>query len=275
MKLKKAVIPAAGFGTRMLPISSIVSKELLPVCGKPVIQYVVEEAVRAGIEEVILVLSKGKEKIAEYFTPDQKLIDFLIRRGKLEELRKLEQVWALAKITVVYQDEQKGLGHAVLCARDLVGNSPFAVLLGDSIVKVDDCTSFTEKLVSTYNTYAQSVVGVYEVEKALVSRYGVFEGDKIDENLLRASRVVEKPQPDETYSNLAFCSRYVFTPEIFNLLEQTAPGISNELQLTDAMQKLVQGAGLLGVKLEGGRYDIGDPKGLLFANLALTELGCD
>lgn len=274
MKVKKAIIPAAGFGTRMLPITSVVAKELLPVCGRPVIEHVIKEAANAGIEEVVMVISKEKESVANYFKPNEKLKARLIQAGKTEALAELERIWSLVKITTAYQDEQKGLGHAVLAAKDAIGNEPFAVLLGDSIIHTDNCDSFTAHLISTFNKYGRSVVGVQEVEECQIHKYGIFEGAEFDETIFNGKRLIEKPTEDETNSNLAFCARYVFKPEIFHLLEQTQPGRNNEIQLTDAMQKLLETDGLLGAKLEGERYDIGDNKGLLLANLCMTEMGC-
>jgi UTP--glucose-1-phosphate uridylyltransferase len=275
MKVRKAVIPAAGFGTRMLPITSAIPKELLPVCGRPVIEFVVREAVKAGIEEIILVISEGKESVANYFKPNKKLSDRLLKSGNHAELEKLERIWDLAKITVVYQDDQKGLGHAVLCAKEAVGNEPFAVFLGDCILRTEDCDSFTKQLTDCYHDSGKSIVGLEEVEKQEVERYGIFEGQTIMGNILKAEKLIEKPDPNETESNLAFCARYVFSPNIFGFLEQTEAGKNNEIQLTDAMQMLVESEGMNGLKLEGDRYDIGNPKGLLFANLSLTDCGQD
>lgn len=271
MRVRKAVIPAAGFGTRMLPITSIVPKELLPVCGRPVIEHVVNEAVEAGIQEVILVISEGKEALAEYFKPNRRLEQQLLTNGKHEQLKELERIWNMVKVTVVYQQEQKGLGHAVLCAKEAVGREPFAVLLGDSIIHTDDGISFTRKLVDAFERYQRPVVGVTEVDECMVSRYGIFEGVEFEDGIFHGKQVIEKPDPSQTDSNLAFCARYVFTPALFDHLEATAPGVLNEIQLTDAMQSLLLCDGLNGVKLEGDRYDIGDPNGLLLANLSLTE----
>ncbi len=275
MKVRKAVIPAAGLGTRMLPITSVVAKELLPVCGRPVIEHVVREAVKAGIEEIILVISEGKEDVSNYFKPNKQLESTLLKAGKHNELRELEEIWNLATITVVYQNEQLGLGHAVLCAKEAVGDEPFAVLLGDSIIQTDNCESFTAKLVSALDTYGKSVVGVQEVEECLIHKYGIFEGIEEQQGVFNGSKLIEKPTEDETNSNLAFCARYVFNPGIFYFLEQTNAGRNNEIQLTDAMQQLLESEGLNGVKLEGDRYDIGDSNGLLLANLSLTDFKCE
>ncbi|MFT6209672.1 MAG: UTP--glucose-1-phosphate uridylyltransferase [Bacteroidia bacterium] len=274
MSVKKAVIPAAGFGTRMLPITSVIPKELLPVCGRPVIEHVVREAVGAGIEEIIIVISEGKESVADYFRPNKKLEEHLRKDEKYDQLGLLEEIWNLVKITTVYQNEQKGLGHAVLCAKEAIGDEPFAVLLGDSIIQMDDCGSFTNHLVSSFNKYGRSIVGVQEVEECLVHKYGVFEGSEFDDTMYNGKLLIEKPTEDETDSNLAFCARYVFKPEIFQFLEQTKPGRNNEIQLTDAMQQLLESDGLLGAKLEGERFDVGDPKGLLYANLSLMDIRC-
>lgn len=274
MKVRKAVIPAAGFGTRLLPITSVVPKELLPVCGRPVIEHVVNEAVQAGIEEVILVISEEKEAVADYFRPNKNLEARLLKDGKLDELRALESIWNMVKITTVYQNGQKGLGHAVLCAKEAVDNEPFAVLLGDSIIQTDDCASFTSALLEAFERHGKSVVGVQEVERSLVSRYGIFDGSPITDSVFTGAEVMEKPAVDETNSDLAFCARYIFTPSIFHYLEQTAPGKNKEIQLTDAMQQLLESDGLNGLKLKGERFDVGDSKGLLYANLSLTEFGC-
>ncbi|MBL4585888.1 MAG: NTP transferase domain-containing protein, partial [Flavobacteriales bacterium] len=233
MKVRKAVIPAAGFGTRMLPITSVVPKELLPICGKPVIHYVVQEAVDAGINEIILILSKGKEAVAEYFRPNKRLADQLLKKGNTSELQTLEKIWDMAKITVVYQDEQKGLGDAVLCAAQSVENEPFTLLLGDSIIRTDDCNSFTSELISAFGKYDRSIVGVKEVEECLVSRYGIFEGSEFEDGIYTAEQLLEKPDQSATDSSLAFCARYVFKPEIFNYLGNIEPGVNNEIQLTD------------------------------------------
>lgn len=274
MKVRKAVIPAAGFGTRMLPITSIIPKELLPVCGRPVIEHVVREAVDAGIEEVIIVISEGKENLIEYFRPNLKLEAQLLAQGNHEALRGLEDIWNLVKITPVYQEAQLGLGHAVLSAKNAVGNEPFAVLLGDSIIHTDDCHSFTRQLVEVFQQYGRSVVGVLPVEECLIHRYGVLEGAEFESGIFHGKKLIEKPTEDETSSNLAFCARYVFSPSIFNYLERTKAGVQSEIQLTDAMQLLLETEGLNGLKLEGERFDIGDSKGLLLANLSLMEFGC-
>jgi UTP--glucose-1-phosphate uridylyltransferase len=275
MKVRKAVIPAAGFGTRMLPVTSMVPKELLPVCGRPVIEWVVAEAVAAGIEEVIIVISEGKEAVANYFKSNPRLEQQLLSAGKHNELREMERIWNMVKVTTVYQNEQKGLGHAVLCAKEAVGNEPFAVLLGDSIIQKDDCQSFTKQLVEAYDKYDRSVVGLTAVDECMVSRYGILEGREFEDGIFHGTRVVEKPDPSETTSNHAFCARYVFNPMVFKHLEATAPGILNEIQLTDAMQSLLLTEGLNGVVLEGERFDIGDSHGLLLANLSLTEFRCE
>jgi UTP--glucose-1-phosphate uridylyltransferase len=275
MKVRKAVIPAAGFDTRMLPLTSIMPKELLPVNGRPIIEYVVREAVAAGIEEVILVISEGKESLVEYFRPNRKLEAQLLTKHGHEALRLLEEIWNMVKITPVYQHEQKGLGHALLCAKNAVGNEPFAVLLGDSIIQTDDCHSFTKQLVNEFHRHGRSVVGLKPVEECLIHRYGIFEGTELANDVFCGTKVMEKPSEDQTNSNLAFCARYVLGPAIFQHLEKTTSGINSESQLTDAMQSLLDSEGLNGVKLQGEWLDIGDPKGLLLANLSIMEFGCE
>ncbi len=275
MKVRKAIIPAIGWGTRMLPITSVVPKELLPVCGKPVIQYVVEEAVNAGIEEIILVLNKGNESIAEYFQPNQKLEKMLLKNGLHDELRNLESIWNMARISVIYQDEQKGLGDAVLGASNVIGNEPFAVLLGDNIIQTDDCESFTKKLVDAFQKYDRSVLGVQKVASCALHKHSILEGAEFDGGIYHAKRLHHKSEKHETGSDLAFCARYIFKPEIFNYLRETAMGKNNEVQLTETMVQIVPNEDLIGIKLEGESYSVEDPNGLLLANLSMTEFGCD
>ena len=272
--MKKAVIPAAGPGTRMLPVTSVVPKELLPICGKPVIHHVVQEAVDAGIEEVILILRGGNEAIADYFTPNKQLADRLLRTGNTKELQELEHIWDMAKITVIFQEEPKGLGHAVLCASEAIENEPFAVLLGDSIIRTDDRHSYTQQLLSAFLQYNRSIVGVQQVEDCAVSRYAILEGAEFGNGVHHAQKLMEKPTREQTASNLAFCARYVFKPEIFSFLQKTGSGPDHEVRLTDAMQQMMTLNGLIGIELTGERFDISDPKGLLLANLSMTEFGC-
>jgi len=273
MKVKKAVILVTCSGTEMLPITSVVPKELLPVCGKPVIQYVMQEAVDAGINEIILILSKEKESIAEYFRPNKPLAAELLKQGNTAELHVLEKIWNMAKITVIYQDEQKGLGNAVLLAAQAIGNQPFALLLGETIIKTDVCQSFTEGLVLVFNTHGKCVVGVQEVEQSLVSGYDIFEGQEFEEGIYTAKKLLKKQKQSTTNSNLTFCGRYVLKPEIFKHLGRLEPEMRSEIQLIDALQQLLVNEAVIGLKLEGERFDIKNPKGLLFANLCMTDCG--
>lgn len=275
MKVRKAVIAVVASGMDMLPITSIVPKELLPVCGRPIIEHVVKEAAQAGIEEVVLVICKGKEAVAEYFRPNEKLKARLIKDGENDMLKELECIWNMVKVTTVYQDEQNGLGGAILAAKEVVGNEPFAVLHGDNIIHIDDCSSFTAHLMSAYEKYGRSVVGVQEVDPSLTSRHVIFDGKEFDNTMFNGNRVIDRPTENETGSNLAFCARYVFKPDIIQFLEQTKPDKNNQILLTDAMQQLLESDGLLGAKLEGEHYGIEDAKGLLLANLSMTEFGCD
>lgn len=279
MKARKAVILTNGSRTGMLPITSIVPKELLPICGRPVIEHVVKEVVAAGIEEVILVISKDKESVANYFKQNEKLKEQLERDGHTDALEELHRIWNMIKITTVYQDEQSGIGGALLAAKEAVGNEPFAVLISDNIIQTDDCSSYIAQLITAFSKYGRSVAGVQELDSSIataqvVFEEAVFEGREFDNTMFNGQRVITKPTNKELLSCLNFCGRFVFKPEIFHLLEQTQSDTSNPNRLTEAINQLLQSDGLLGSKLEGECYHIGDAKELLLANLSLTEFRC-
>ena len=263
--IHKAVIPAAGFGTRFLPATKSQPKEMLPIVDTPVIQYVVEEAVAAGITDILMVIGRGKRAIEEHFDRSFQLEEQLSQKGKTKELQSLKRISELADIHFVWQKELKGLGDAIYCARHHVNEEPFVVLLGDTVI--DAPIPATEQLLQVYERYQECVVLLEEVEPALVSRYGVIAGTEIEPDLYRVEDFVEKPSPQEAPSPLAIASRYVFTPEIFAFLGQTKPGKGGEIQLTDAMRMRVRNRSMYGWKLEGKRCDIGNPEGFVRTNI--------
>ncbi len=255
---RKAVIPAAGFGTRFLPFTKAVPKELIPLVDKPVIQYVVEEAVASGLEEVLVVLSTGKEAIADHFNPAPALEARLSADGKERLLTEVRALNHLARIHYVYQAELNGLGDAIRCAAAFVGNEPFAVLLGDTVLTGDDGRPVTGQLLQAYRKTGGPVVALEEVPREWTRRYGVISGQSADGALYELDSLVEKPAPEEAPSNLAIASRYVFTPDLFAALERTPRGKGNEIQLTDAMLLLLRERPLFGLRFAGRRHDIGD-----------------
>ena len=262
-KVRKAVIPAAGFGTRFLPFTKSVPKELIPLVDKPVIQYVVEEAVESGIEEILLVISSDKEPIIRHFNPVPELERRLEEQNKTEMLQQVQSISKLAKIHYVYQQELNGLGDAVARAQYFVGNEPFAVLLGDTVMDSFTDKPVTRQLADVFERTSSSVVALEEVPLERVSKYGIADGDEVEENVIKIRKMVEKPSPENAPSRLAFAARYIFTPEIFAALAVTGRGKNNEIQLTDAMQKLLATGAMYGCKVAGKRYDIGSKSGFL------------
>jgi len=265
MRVRKAVFPAAGWGTRFLPATKAQPKEMLPLVDKPVIQYAVEEAVAAGIEQVIIVTSSQKRAIEDHFDLDYELEHLLEEKGEIEKLRQIRHISDLVQIAYVRQKEQLGLGHAVLMAKDLIGHEPFAVILPDDVVVAErPCIG---QLINAYHQAHGSVVAVMEVEREETRRYGVIAGDRVSESsdnrLYRVHDLVEKPEPDQAPSNLAIIGRYVLTPKIFEKLEQTQRGAGGEIQLTDALEALMQEQAVYGYAFEGTRYDAGTTMGWL------------
>jgi len=263
--IRKAVIPAAGFGTRFLPATKSQPKEMLPIVDTPVIQYVVEEAVASGITDILMVIGKGKRAIEEHFDRNFQLEDQLACQNKTEELEAIRHISDMAEIHFVWQKEMKGLGHAVLCALHHVGNEPFAVLLGDTVVGAE--IPATRQLIDVYTRYHSSAVVLEEVEPEKVSRYGVLKGRDMGDGLYQVEDFVEKPAMDRAPSNLVFAGRYVFTPAIFHYLKTTPPGQGGEIQLTDAMRAMVKDQAMYGKKLRGKRYDIGNKEGFVKTNI--------
>jgi UTP--glucose-1-phosphate uridylyltransferase len=268
MKVRKAVIPAAGLGTRLLPITKAVPKELLLVMDKPAIQYVVEEAIAAGIEEVIFILSDNKEAISSYFTPAPQLEEWLAKQGKGELLDELTQITRHLRITTVYQDQPLGLGHAILCARETVGQEPFLVILPDDLG--DGEIPLATQLLSVYEKYGSGVVALERIPWEETQRYGVIRGQEREERIYEIRDLVEKPAPDTAPSDLAIIGRYILPPEIFSLLSEVLPGAGGEIQLTDALRELRRRAKLFGYEFVGRRHDAGTMLGLLETSLRLA-----
>ena len=267
-QVKKAVIPAAGFGTRMLPFTKAVPKELIPLVDKPVIQYVVEEAVSAGIEDILIIISSGKEAIIRHFNPAKELEERLQSSGKYELLSELQTLNKLARIHYVYQQELNGLGDAVRAAETFVGDEPFALLLGDTVMDSYTERSVVGQLIDASNAAGgSSVVAVSVVPPEKISSYGIIGGEKISPSLTRVTTMVEKPAPQDAPGNLAVAARYVFTPGIFAALAETGRGVGGEVQLTDAMIKLLNNEPLFGCEISGKRFDLGSKAGFIAANL--------
>jgi len=273
--IRKAVIPAAGFGTRFLPASKSQPKEMLPIVDTPAIQYVVEEAVAAGATDILMIIGKGKRAIEEHFDRNFVLEAELEAKGKLDELQHIRAISDLADIHFVWQKELRGLGDAVACAKHHVGNEPFAVLLGDTLVETPNGRNVTQQLIGIFERYQESVVALEEVEHSKVNRYGVISGKEMSEGMYLIEDFVEKPPIDEAPSDLAIAGRYVFTPEIFQYIENTQPGVNDEIQLTDAMRLLLETRAVYGLKFEGRRYDIGNKVDFIRTNLAFALMRDD
>jgi UTP--glucose-1-phosphate uridylyltransferase len=264
-KIRKAVIPAAGLGTRFLPATKAVPKELLPIVDRPTIQYIVEEAVAAGVRDVILVCARGKDSIVDHFDIAAELESHLERTGKHALRDQLRAIAKMANVVTVRQQEPLGLGHAVLCARDLVGDEPFVVMLGDDII--DAAVPAAKQLADCHERHGLGTIALMEVPPAEAHLYGIAAGRPLDDRTIRIEQLVEKPKANAP-SNLAVIGRYVLPPRIFGILEQVVPGVGGEIQLTDALAVLAREEGLLGYRFEGDRYDAGDRFGYLKANIA-------
>jgi UTP--glucose-1-phosphate uridylyltransferase len=264
--IKKAVIPAAGFGTRFLPATKSQPKEMLPIVDTPTIQYVVEEAVSSGITDILMIIGKGKRAIEEHFDRNFELEQQLEEQGKTEELEKIQSITRLADIHFVWQKELKGLGDAVRYARNHVNREPFVVLLGDTLIEGED-KPITRQLIEVFEEFQKSVVALENVDPATVSRYGIIDGKMIQDRVYRISRFVEKPSREEAPSTLAIASRYIFTHDIFRYLEEVSPGVGNEIQLTDAMQMMLKEHEMYGVQFDGLRHDIGNKLDFLKTNV--------
>jgi UTP--glucose-1-phosphate uridylyltransferase len=264
--IKKAVIPAAGWGTRFLPITKSQPKEMIPIVDTPVIQYVVEEAVASGITDILMIIGKGKRAIEEHFDRSLQLEESLVAKKQFDLLEQIQKISNLANIHFIWQKEMNGLGDAIRYARDHVGKEPFAVLLGDTLI-AGKGAPITKQLMDVYERYKSSVVALEEVPIENVHRYGVIKGKDLEKHVMIAEDFIEKPSKEEAPSNLAIASRYIFTPEIFDDLDKTQPGKNNEIQLTDAMREMVKKYAMYGLKFKGTRYDIGNKLDFLKTNI--------
>ncbi|WP_123041920.1 UTP--glucose-1-phosphate uridylyltransferase GalU [Cohnella candidum] len=264
-KVRKAIIPAAGLGTRFLPATKAMPKEMLPLVDKPTIQYIVEEAVAAGIEDILIVTGKGKRAIEDHFDSAFELEQNLLGKGKLELLRQVQHPSRMVDIHYIRQKEPKGLGHAVWCARKFIGDEPFAVLLGDDIVRSE--TPCIGQLMQQFELTQRSVVGVQQVDDRDVNRYGIVDPFDQKGRLCRVANFVEKPERYQAPSNMAIMGRYVLTPAIFDFLERMEVGAGGEIQLTDAIQQLNQVEDVFAYQFEGIRYDVGEKLGFILTTL--------
>lgn len=269
MKIKKAVFPVAGLGTRFLPATKALPKEMLPVVDKPLIQYVVEEALDAGIEQIIFVTGRGKTALEDHFDKSFELESTLKSKNKDEPLKEITALVPETG-TIIYtrQNEPLGLGHAIWCARDIVGDEPFAVLLADDMVKSEK--PVLSQMIQRFSRLRASMVAVMEVDNAETDKYGIINGTDIEDNVIQLEGLVEKPKPSEAPSNLAIIGRYILTPEIFDILGQKKKGAGNEIQITDAMEILLQTQPIFGYRFEGTRFDCGNKAGFQMANIAFA-----
>ena len=269
MKVRKAVIPAAGLGTRVLPATKSMPKEMLTIVDKPAIEYIVEEAVRSGITDILIITNRGKGVIEDHFDRSPELEDRLLASGKKDVYDQVVSISKLANIFFIRQKETKGLGHAVNCARSFVGDEPFAVLYGDDVIIGDDPAC--GQLIRAYEKYGKAVVGIKEVSREAISKYSSLKVAPLEGNMYSCTDMVEKPKTDEEVLSLfSVLGRCVLTPDIFDILDRTAPGAGGEIQLTDAMKTLARSVGMTGVDFTGKRYDMGDKLGILQSTVEIA-----
>lgn len=263
MKIRKAIIPAAGLGTRFLPATKAMPKEMLPIVDKPTIQYIVEEAVASGIEDIIIVTGKGKRAIEDHFDHSYELEQNLTANHKWDLLEEVNKSTRLADIHYIRQKQPQGLGHAIWCARKFIGDEPFAVLLGDDIIEAD--VPCLKQMIDIYDkgTEAASIVGVQEVPWEEVDKYGIIAGTTLSDRLFQVEQMIEKPKRTQSPSNLAIMGRYILTPQIFDILEEQQVGVNGEIQLTDAISKLSLQQSVLAYQFQGNRFDVGDKLGFI------------
>ncbi|UJF34576.1 UTP--glucose-1-phosphate uridylyltransferase GalU [Paenibacillus hexagrammi] len=264
-RVRKAIIPAAGLGTRFLPATKAMPKEMLPIVDKPTIQYIVEEAVESGIEDIIIVTGKGKRAIEDHFDNSFELERNLLEKGKLELLSEVQKSSKMVDIHYIRQKEARGLGHAVWCARKFIGDEPFAVLLGDDIVQAEK--PCLKQMIEQYGHFNSSIIGVQHVSEDEVSRYGIVDGKQVEDRLYKLNNLVEKPKKNDAPSNIAIMGRYILSPKIFDILDKQKPGAGNEIQLTDAIAKLNQSEAVYAYNFEGTRYDVGEKLGFIKTTL--------
>ena len=265
-KIRKAIIPAAGLGTRFLPATKAQPKEMLPIVDKPTLQYIIEECVASGIEEILIITGRNKKSIEDHFDRSVELEMELEKSGKEEMLKMVREISDMVNIHFIRQKEPRGLGHAILCAKTFVGNEPFAVLLGDDVV-YNDNKPCLKQLIDCYEEYKTSVLGVQTVEPQDVNKYGIVGGLNIEDRVYKVKNLIEKPAVEEAPSNVAILGRYIITPKIFEILENTKPGKGNEIQLTDALLELIKHEAMYAYDFEGRRYDVGDKLGFLQATV--------
>ena len=265
MKVRKAIIPAAGLGTRFLPATKAQPKEMLPIVDKPTIQYIIEEAVASGIEEILIITGRNKKCIEDHFDKSVELEMELEKNNKDELLEMVRNISDMVDIHYIRQKEPRGLGHAILCARAFVGNEPFAVLLGDDVVDSD--VPCLKQLMDCYKEYKTTILGVQTVNHEDVNKYGIVDGIHIEDRVYKVKKLVEKPAIEEAPSNVAILGRYIITPQIFDILQNTEPGKGGEIQLTDALQTLIENEAMYAYNFEGRRYDVGDKLGFLQATV--------
>jgi UTP--glucose-1-phosphate uridylyltransferase len=267
MKIRKAIIPAAGLGTRFLPATKAQPKEMLPIVDKPTIQYIVEEAVASGIEDIMIISGRGKRAIEDHFDKSYELEETLAKKNKLDLLAQVQGISDLANIHYIRQKEPRGLGHAIYCASRFIGNEPFAVLLGDDIVKSE--TPCLKQLIDVYDRYNASVIGVQTVKEEDVPKYGIvsFKLPFLEKNVMELEYLIEKPKKEIAPSNYAIMGRYILHPEIFDILSNQAPGAGGEIQLTDAINQLNKRQTVLAYEFHGKHYDIGDKFGFIKATI--------
>ncbi|MFC5447347.1 UTP--glucose-1-phosphate uridylyltransferase GalU [Paenibacillus aestuarii] len=268
MKVRKAIIPAAGLGTRFLPATKAMPKELLPIIDKPTIQFIVEEAVASGIEDIIIVTGKGKRSLEDHFDNAFELEYHLQQKGKLNMLEKVQKPSQLIDIHYIRQKEPRGLGHAIWCARKFINDEPFAVLLGDTFVQ--STVPCLKQMMDYYDRYKTSIIGVQPVNPKDVSNYGIIDGQLLQDQFYNITKLVEKPKPQDAPTNLAVIGRYILTPAIFDILENLEPGVGEEIQLTDALSKLNEQEAMHAYEVCGTWHDVGDHLGYVKATLALA-----
>jgi UTP--glucose-1-phosphate uridylyltransferase len=266
MRVRKAVIPAAGLGTRFLPATKAMPKEMLPIVDKPTIQYIIEEAIASGIEEILIITGKSKRAIEDHFDRSFELENELEQKHKYELLEIVRHVSEMVDIHYIRQKEPRGLGHAIYCAHTFVGNEPFAVMLGDDVVH-NDTNPCLKQMIAAYNRYQATILGVQGVAREEVCKYGIVAGSKVEDRVYQVQGLVEKPAVEEAPSNIAILGRYIINPTIFEILARTKPGKGGEIQLTDGLKELAQREPMFAYHFEGRRYDVGDKLGFLQATV--------
>ena len=266
MRVRKAIIPAAGIGTRFLPATKAQPKEMLPIVDKPTLQFIIEEAIESGIEEILIITGRNKSSIENHFDKSVELEFELEKSGKCELLEEVRQISDMVNIHYIRQKEPKGLGHAIHCAKSFIGDEPFAVLLGDDIVYNPEKPCL-KQMIEVYEKYKTTVLGVQEVAKKDVVKYGIVDGNAIDDRVYTVRNLVEKPSVENAPSQIAILGRYIINPLIFEILEHTEPGKGDEIQLTDALKTLISREAVYAYNFEGKRYDVGDKQGFLEANV--------